>query len=222
MATANGERGTGTRGTSEVFSQRPCNTTLSNLRKRSTNDLFGAAVKSRTKRRVFAFRAGATRLRSRTIASEATHAVAGKRICSAYEALGVSIPLPSRNRIRPRRCIWRSLPRRSATARRRVELVRGSRRVVPARFVALGTRDALLADHPDGRAEALRYRRGSDKVVVIQRCEKRSLKPCATAVLRFVRARSVDLWHGRSHRAQVGRDLPPMMDDVEEEAPRHR
>src|SRR5262245_52973082 len=40
--------------------------------------------------------------------------------------------------------------------------------------------------------------------------------------LGLVPARAVDLRNGRSHRAQVGRDLASMVHDIEEEAPRHR
>src|SRR5881398_314341 len=40
-------------------------------------------------------------------------------------------------------------------------------------------------------------------------------------VSRLVRARPVDLRHGGTHRSQVGGDLSAMMDDVEQEAPRH-
>ena len=40
--------------------------------------------------------------------------------------------------------------------------------------------------------------------------------------LRFVGARSVDLRHGGTHRAEVGADLAAVVDDVEEDAPGDR
>ena len=39
--------------------------------------------------------------------------------------------------------------------------------------------------------------------------------------LRFVTARSIDLRDSRSHRPKVGGNLPAMVNDVEEKAPRH-
>src|SRR5688500_18507182 len=44
----------------------------------------------------------------------------------------------------------------------------------------------------------------------------------ATRRSRFVRARTVNLWHGGAHWPQVGRDLTAMVNDVEQKAPRHR
>src|SRR5688572_17312604 len=47
------------------------------------------------------------------------------------------------------------------------------------------------------------------------------IQNCQGGRLRLVAARAVYLRHARPHRPEVRRDLPAMMDDVEEEAPGH-